>query len=191
MLALVAAGRRLAEAAERTLDVGLATTAAVIVNRIRFLADWQPDWPVAADCGMATAAITRTALAAPKRHGHESLAHRAAHLLTDAVRINPERHGPLTARFGDPAVNEVTCPSPSRLIEVFGDRRTDLEGARGNIGTAFPAILNQDPPAAIELYLRVIEAAAPAPADSIETACLVPGLRPYPLTCCFPDQRPG
>jgi hypothetical protein len=165
---------------------------------------------------MATAAITRTALAAPRRLGHESLAHRAAHLLTDAVRIDPERHGPLIARFGDPAVmaawgvsaagvltrafaditahapgpatelavatwtfteqrHEVTYPSPSRLIEVFGDRRTDLEGARENIGTAFPAILNQDPPAAIELYLRVMEVAAPAPADSIETAMLFAG----------------
>ena len=216
VLALAAAGRRLAEAAERTLDVGLATTAAVVVNRIRFLPGWQPDWPgAAADCGMAAAAITRTALAAPRRRGHEHLAYRAAHLLIDAVRIDPGRHGPLIARFGDPAVmaawgvsaagvltraladitahapgpatklavatwtfteerNEVTSPSLSRLREVFGDRRIDLQGARDNVGTAFPAILDQNPPAAIELYLRVIEAAAPVSGD-IETALLSPG----------------
>jgi len=45
VLALAAAGRRLAEAAERTLDVGLATTAAVVVNRIRFLPGWQRGVP--------------------------------------------------------------------------------------------------------------------------------------------------
>jgi hypothetical protein len=60
---LAAAARRLAEAAERDLDIELASTATVIVNRVRALPGWQPDWPGAGDCGMAAAAISRTALA--------------------------------------------------------------------------------------------------------------------------------
>ena len=41
--ALAAAARRLAEAAERDLDIEFAGTATVIVNRIRTLPGWQPD----------------------------------------------------------------------------------------------------------------------------------------------------
>ena len=104
MLALASAARRLAEAAEQALDVELATTATIIVNRIRALPGWQPEWPGAADCGMAAAAITRTALADLKGPGHEYLGHRAADLLTDAIRIDPAQHRPLVTRLADPAV---------------------------------------------------------------------------------------
>ena len=213
---LAAAARRLAEAAERDLDIELASTATVIVNRIRALPGWQPDWPGADDCGMAAAAITRTALADPEKPGHEHLGHRAADLLTDAVRIDPELHGPLVARFADPAVmtawgvsaasvlarafdgnaahapgpatalavavwafteerDETTYPSPSQLAEFTGNRQADLEGARYDIGTAFPAVLARNPPAAVEMYLRIIEAAVPPPADGLESALFSAG----------------
>ena len=214
--ALAAAARRLAEAAERDHDIELASTATVIVNRIRALPGWQPDWPGAGDCGMAAAAITRTALADPEKPGHERLGHRAADLLTDAVRIDPELHGPLVARFADPAVmtawgvsaasvlarafdgiaahapgpatelavavwafteerDETTYPSPSQLAEFTGNRQADLEGARYDIGTAFPAVLARNPPAAVEMYLRIIEAAVPPPADVLESALFSAG----------------
>jgi hypothetical protein len=213
MLALASAARRLAQAAEQALDVELATTATVIVNRIRALPGWRPEWPGAADCGIAAAAITRTALADLKGPGHEYLGHRAADLLTDAVRIDPGQNGPLIARFAEPAVMaawgvsaagvltrgfagiavhapgpatdlavavwtfneervETTSPTPSQIREYFGDRRTDLEGARQDIGTAFPAVLKQNPAAAVEMYLRVIEAAVPPPADGLESVLL-------------------
>lgn len=165
---------------------------------------------------MAAAAITRTALADPEKPGHEHLGHRAADLLTDAVRIDPELHGPLVARFADPAVmtawgvsaasvlarafdgnaahapgpatalavavwafteerDETTYPSPSQLAEFTGNRQADLEGARYDIGTAFPAVLARNPPAAVEMYLRIIEAAVPPPADGLESALFSAG----------------
>ena len=179
--ALAAAARRLAEAAERDLDIELASSATVIVNRIRALPGWQPDWPGLATAG-AGAADPRAALADPEKPGHERLGHRAADLLTDAVRIDAELRGPLVARFADQAVmtawgvsaasvlarafdgivahapgpatelavavwafteerDETTYPSPCQLAEFTGNRQADLEGARYDIGTAFPAVL--------------------------------------------------
>ena len=42
--------------------------------------------------------------------------------------------------------NETTYPSPSQLAEFTGNRQADLEGARYDIGTAFPAVLARNPP---------------------------------------------
>ena len=210
---LAAAARRLAESAEEAADVELADTAAVIVNRIRGLPGWQPDWAGAADCGIAAGAIARTALANPAAPGHEQLGNRAAGLLVDAVRIDAGRHGPLVAEYARPAVmtawgvsasgvltrafaivashapgpatelavavwtftedrDETTYLIPSQIRRYSGDRKQDLEGARYDIGHAFPALLARDPAAATELYLRVMEAVAPPTVDDPVTMLL-------------------
>jgi hypothetical protein len=199
---LAAAARRLAESAEAVSDVELADTATVIVNRIRAVTGWQPDWPGAADCGAAAAAIALTALADPAGPGHEQLGNRAADLLVDAIRIDPGKYGPLIARYAEPEVmnawgvsaagvltrafttvashvpgpaadlavaiwaftedrDETTYLTPSQLHRYSGNRQQDLEGARYDIGQAFPALLAQNPAAATDMYLRIMEATAP------------------------------
>ena len=71
--------------------------------------------------------------------------------------------------------DETTYPSPSQLAEFTGNRQADLEGARYDIGTAFPAVLARNPPAAVEMYLRIIEAAVPPLADGLESALFSAG----------------
>jgi len=91
-------------------------------------------------------------------------------------RVSAQPAGPLpTARGLLEERDETTYPSPSQLAEFTGNRQADLEGARYDIGTAFPAVLARNPPAAVEIYLRIIEAAVPSPADGLESALFSAG----------------
>jgi hypothetical protein len=131
---LAAAARRLAETAEAVGDVELADTATVIVNRIRALPGWQPGWPGAADCGIAVAAITRTALADPIGPGGRGADRRAPHR-----RARPGDHaGRAVPVRAAGAARDLSGPDarvrPVRRRGRPDERATDQLGARVDAG---------------------------------------------------------